>query len=238
MSRRRERRPRRSIGRGAQSPCPREVGPSVSAVWSSKQVGNSANCTGEQGSPLRFSREMHEFRVGAIIDRPPKNAGFRIPRPGGAGGTSRTPSPTTFENCTIDNVGAGLPDGPPMPTASENAMMTTDVKQKDQPSSPSVIARSEATWQSRRFSPEPLTTGLPEGELPRRGKRGHPGVRPCGPRNDVVISAGRTVSSLAVAQAGRRGQCRPPYGMIFPGNDKKLHRPVVGLWSFSMLTCF
>ena len=25
---------------------------------------------------------------------------------------------------------------------------------------------------------------LPEGELPRRGKRGHPGVRPLGPRND------------------------------------------------------
>ena len=31
------------------------------------------------------------------------------------------------------------------------------------------------------------STGLPEGELPRRGKRGHPGVRACGPRNDAVL---------------------------------------------------
>ena len=28
------------------------------------------------------------------------------------------------------------------------------------------------------------TRRLPEGELPQRGKRGHPGVRPFGPRND------------------------------------------------------
>ena len=33
----------------------------------------------------------------------------------------------------------------------------------------------------------PWTTGLPEGELPRRGKRGHPGVRALRPRNDVVL---------------------------------------------------
>ena len=58
---------------------------------------------------------IHEFRVGASLGRPPKKCVFRIPRPTGAGGTSRTPSPTTFENCTIENVGAGLPDGPPIP---------------------------------------------------------------------------------------------------------------------------
>ena len=35
---------------------------------------------------------------------------------------------------------------------------------------------------------QPLGYGLPEGELPRRGKRSHPGVRRFAPRND---SAGR-----------------------------------------------
>ena len=53
--------------------------------------------------------------VGATLGRPPKNAVFRISRPGGVGGTSRTPSPTIFGNRSIENVGAGLPDGPPMP---------------------------------------------------------------------------------------------------------------------------
>ena len=51
-----------------------------------------------------------------------------------------------------------------------------------------VIARPQAVAIPSMIRDVRWATGLPEGELPRRGKRGHPGVRRLSaPRNDVVI---------------------------------------------------
>ena len=58
-----------------------------------------------------------------------------------------------------------------------------------------VIARSEATWQSPSTALVSVhgSRRFPEGELPRRGKRSHPGVRPDGLGMTIVGNGLRAV---------------------------------------------
>ena len=86
-------------------------------------------------------------------------------------------------------------------------------KQKHQPPTTASL-RARRAWQSRQFSGCPLYLGLPEGELPRRGKRGHPGVRRLSaPRNDVVnLASPPDFSGWSLRMAG--GSMPRPYRMF------------------------
>ena len=97
-------------------------------------------------------------------------------------------------------VGDGVLDVPPMPTASGKPCDNNPCK----PEGPATKLprhceeRSDVAipWSTEQPG---KSTGSPEGELPRRGKRGHPGVRACGPRNDVVIGGRSFCFSLVVS---------------------------------------
>ena len=154
----------------------------------------------------------------------------------------RFPRPLRFsrENQS-SRVGATL-GRPPMPNGIGNAHTKSEGPSKNH----HVIARSrQATWQSRRFSgvfhvPRDChgPTGLAMTWLWEAG----PPFFPLDHRNGSAIlriaraSAARPYGQKRQNSHDRRGGCQRH--RIFPGNGKKLHRPVVGLWSLSMLTCF
>ena len=99
-------------------------------------------------------------------------------------------------------VGA-IQESPAAPAGRENPPMSNAEKTKGPASNHHVIASP----QGRGNLPHSCRR-LPEGELPRRGKRGHPGVRRLSaPRNDVVTLAGPSDLSGWLLVCGRAVLC-------------------------------